>query len=699
MKYKFISDGNWTADIKAPDTIDDGFGGLNGLVDVDALGGGGNVEKAKINFVTWTMMGVQSSFKTQGASDKSKKGMDLDSVTLGLKSYDKVTGQFLPGCPFYIEIALAERELEDYDGNKADALNYLYRKNDYGVETVTWQQGLLNLASGFANPVSYLAGTDDNQEADAGPGSNPYLGHLKFGFDTPFINFLTGFNYAKPDSRAKVLWTTVDKNWDAGYNHVGGFSQFSLGKKVVEFLTSKTGLSLDAGFAPNKTADRKGTKYGYWAWATVAKDELVVDFQSNGAYNGEYLFTTPVEHDFILGAKDKFNIGDGKLTVAAQALVSTHQADTDTIVAWNQADNPDSTTPNVADYFGYSTDVWYRTNTFDGIQNIAGAIKVGYSNDLFDVTVGYRMRGMQASMLYLRENHDDGTFDLSSTLGCLNTQAVSLDGSTTFLNGGLGLNLSVEAEMALQHIGASDEAYTTYAAQTPSWWVARGFDSYSSPLLGVSGGTELSVTPEFTVDFDELAYIPITMGVYGDLKFNAYQYDDNDEKGSANWYSYSNSPFAVKKVGLYANINTTNDFFKGANVYYGFDLSDATRWFNTLIGQVSLPMDIKATAAVGLKTKNALNGADYVDAENNPFAFAVGLSKQFQAAKKPIVYAQFLYNMDPFKHFGDGQDNLNLDRANVKGSWAKESATNDVRKAVNWYDGRAAVRVGIRWDF
>src|SRR5574344_3009901 len=37
MKYKFISDGNWTPDLKAPDTVDDGFGGLNGLVDVDAL--------------------------------------------------------------------------------------------------------------------------------------------------------------------------------------------------------------------------------------------------------------------------------------------------------------------------------------------------------------------------------------------------------------------------------------------------------------------------------------------------------------------------------------------------------------------------------------------------------------------------------------------------------------------------------------
>ncbi|MBQ1627679.1 MAG: hypothetical protein II098_00785, partial [Treponema sp.] len=43
---------------------------------------------------------------------------------------------------------------------------------------------------------------------------------------------------------------------------------------------------------------------------------------------------------------------------------------------------------------------------------------------------------------------------------------------------------------------------------------------------------------------------------------------------------------------------------------------------------------------------------------NNPFAFAVGVSKKFVALKKPTVYAQFVYNMDPFKHFGDGQDQL-----------------------------------------
>ena len=81
---------------------------------------------------------------------------------------------------------------------------------------------------------------------------------------------------------------------------------------------------------------------------------------------------------------------------------------------------------------------------------------------------------------------------------------------------------------------------------------------------------------------------------------------------------------------------------------------------------------------------------------NNPFAFAVGVAKQFDKLKKPTVYAQFVYNTDPFKHFGDGQDQLNLEGANVKGSVEKEGAGNI--DPVDWYEGRAAVRVGVRWD-
>ena len=95
--------------------------------------------------------------------------------------------------------------MEDYAGNTTENLNYIYRRNDYGDELVTWEDGFKNLVNGIvANPVAYLARTTNNQDgaswgAVPGPGSNPFLGHLKFGFNTPYINngkatFYIGFD-------------------------------------------------------------------------------------------------------------------------------------------------------------------------------------------------------------------------------------------------------------------------------------------------------------------------------------------------------------------------------------------------------------------------------------------------------------------------------------------------------------------------
>ena len=197
-RYKFISDGNWTTDLRAPDFVDDGFGGKNSHIVVADLIGGGDEDgasKAKINFVSWSMIGVQGNYLTQKESDKTKKGLDLDSVTFGMKSYNKFVGNFIPNAPVYIEIAMAEKELEDYAGNESEKLNYIYRTNKYGDELVSWEDGLKNLVNGLAaRPVEYLAKADDNSKASAGPGSNPFLGHLKFGWNTPYIKYLTGFN-------------------------------------------------------------------------------------------------------------------------------------------------------------------------------------------------------------------------------------------------------------------------------------------------------------------------------------------------------------------------------------------------------------------------------------------------------------------------------------------------------------------------
>ena len=692
LRYKFISDGNWTTDLKAPDFVDDGFGGKNShVVIADMLGGDDDAaaSKAKINFISWSMIGVQAGYKTQGASDATKKGLDLDNVSVGFKSYNKFAGNFLPNCPLYIEIALSESDLENYDGNQK--INYLYQKNAYDVVTVDFADGIRNFLSGiFADPVHYLAQSTDNSVSEngttiPGPGSRPFLGHLKFGFNTPYVNFLTGFNYAKPDVRQAITWKTVTGNWDAGYNHVGGFNVFSLGSKVAATLEEATGLVWDVGFAPNKTADRKGTKYGYWGWAGVKNDTFAIDFQTNGMYDGEYLFTDPVEHDFIIGAKmPQIEVGDGKLNWALQALLATHQKE-----FLNGASD------NAIDYFGYSTDIWYRTANMDNFaEKLAANVQVGYKAETFGVNLEYRMRGAQASMLYVRENHDDATFDLSDELGVANEQRIAFNG---FVNCGEAatIDLGVKAKMPLIKYEKNDELVVQSKAARPGWYDGRFDDNQALLYNYENGGVELFFEPAVTVKLSD----NISLNAYGDMKFKSYSYMDGIDKDEANKYKASDSPFLFKKGGISATIGFDNDFFKSVNVFAGVDNGNASRMMETLIGQANFAEDFVATLAFGVKhykETDAKKAAITDEGVNNPFAFAVGVSKRFKAMKKPTVYAQFVYNMDPFKHFGDGQDQLNLDRANVKGSVEKEGAGNI--DAVDWYDGRAAVRVGVRWD-
>ncbi|MCI7799325.1 MAG: hypothetical protein MR555_06410 [Spirochaetia bacterium] len=692
LRYKFISDGNWTTDLKAPDFVDDGFGGKNShVVIADMLGGDDDAAaaKAKINFISWSMIGVQAGYKTQGASDATKKGLDLDNVSVGFKSYNKFVGNFLPNCPLYIEIALAESDLENYDGNQK--INYLYQKNAYDVVTVDFADGIRNFLSGiFADPVHYLAQSTDNSVSEngttiPGPGSRPFLGHLKFGFNTPYVNFLTGFNYAKPDVRQAITWKTVTGNWDAGYHHVGGFNVFSLGSKAAATLEEATGLVWDVGFAPNKTADRKGTKYGYWGWAGVKNDTFAIDFQTNGMYDGEYLFTDPVEHDFIIGAKmPQIEVGDGKLNWALQALLATHQKE-----FLNGASD------NAVDYFGYSTDIWYRTANMDNFaEKLAANVQVGYKAETFGVNLEYRMRGAQASMLYVRENHDDATFDLSDELGVANEQRIAFNG---FVNCGdaATIDLGVKAKMPLIKYAADDELVVQSRAARPSWYDARFDDNQALLYNGENGGVELFFEPAVTVKLSD----NISLNAYGDMKFKSYSYMEGIDKDEANKYTASDSSFLFKKGGVSAIIGFDSDFFKSVNVYAGVDNGNSIRMMETLVGQANFANDFVATLAFGVKhykETDAKKAAIADEGVNNPFAFAVGVAKRFKAMKKPTVYAQFVYNMDPFKHFGDGQDQLNLDRANVKGSVEKEGAGNI--DAVNWYDGRAAVRVGVRWD-
>ena len=483
--------------------------------------------------------------------------------------------------------------------------------------------------------------------------------------------------------RQPVIWKTVDGNWDAGYNHVGGFASFSTGDKINN-LFADSGVTLDAGFVPNKTADRKGTKYGYIGWlgASMLNGDVVVDLQSNGAYDGTLIFDDPVEHDFVVGAKAKF--ADLGLKVAAQALFATHQK--------SSADLEKDGATSVADWSGYSTDIWYR-NTENGLQNLAGNVQLSYedSDKVWGAGVEYRMRGAQASLLYVRQNHDDGTFDLSNMLGVANSQRVAVNGYYNNEDIGLNIGLNASVEMPLEKIGMKDEVAAGWKAELDkvSWYNTRFGGNYE-PLYGIESGMEVAVTPTVAYTLDDM-----TFTAYGDLYYKNYKVEKDSYISEK--YGCSDNEFAFKRAGLTFNWKNIGDVVKALDVNYGYDDSNSKRMFNTLVGQVTLPMSMKASVAFGLRTvKSTEAGKAFKEEENNPFAFAVGFSKQFTKLAKPTFYTQFCYNMDPYKHFGDGQDQLNLDRANVNGSHEKEGV--GCIDPVDWYDGRGAFRVGIRWD-
>ena len=708
VKYKFIVDGSWTTDLKAPDFVDDGFGGKNSLGELDAVAGGGDAAasgRSSIKFMTWTMLGSQARFLTQSGDDATKKGMDFNDVTVGAKSYAKFSGNVTPQMPVYVELAVAETELDDTDitlkgKNKPITL---YSKDKYGNKTKSFRQGISGLAS---SPLAWFGKATDNTSIDEGPGTNPYLGHLKLGFETPWINYGTGFNYAKQDKRAKILWTTIDGNWDAGYEHTGGYASFSTGTRLQELFADK-GVKLDAGFVPNKSADRKGSKYGYIGWFGTELEDLglTVDFQSNGMYNGDTLFDEAVEYDYILGMKEKLNLTDaGSITFAVQGLFAAHKMTSDEINAMH-LDSKTGKTKGVADYFGYSTDVFYRSGD-NGANNMAGEAKVSYDAEekAWGVSLDYRMRGPEASMLFLRENHDDGTFDLSETLGVLNSQNIGLSGYANLLDDALYLELNANAALPLKHIEESSDIATKYYAEK-AWgdWYERRFGDNMAPLFGIKGGSEISADPSVSYLLNDDMSITFNAGV----KYNAYKYDD--DSGDPNNYSASDSAFLFNNAGIELEWNDVSDVIKSVNLYYGLDNSNDYRLFNTLVASVTLPMDFKLSAAFGIKTVKSTDAVDAYDKANpnatvkdinNMFAFALGVSKQIKRIKSPILYAQFVYNMDPYKKFGDGQDQLNLTGANINSRWDSEcGAGSACVDAVDFFDGYAAIRGGIRWEF
>lgn len=600
MKYKFISDGNWTPDIKAPDTIDDGFGGLNGYVDVVSLVAIAKAEvtgtpvalpaKASVKFQTWSMFGFQTKFKT---TDK----FEVESSGVNLKSYWKFGGEVLPGVPVFVEIALAEQ----------DGFNNIYNKGSLALK-----DGITNLGvDTLFDPIYFYGG----QEAE-----KTYLGHFKTGIKTPYVEWLTGYKYAKLTPHKNVSWDTITDNWDAGYEQKGGFNIFSLGQAL-----QKVGdVTVNATIAPNRSADRAGNQYGMYAFVNAKYDTHYVDFQYNGAYGTEFdkVFDDIKEADYIIGYSGEF----GPVSLKANAVMNQYGAN----VLSGEYKAP---------YSPPSSDVKNARDDADFLANFATNVQVAFKADLFDVSLGYRMRGEQANLMYVNDKVED-------QLGAMNAQRVWLNGSVKPIDS-VKIGLESNVEMRL--------------------------DKNVDKLFKDKDNMMIFAKPSVEVGLKELAGVDVALNTFAEVK---YATSDKDEfaRGTAN------SQFLLPKAGLKATMGELSTMILGAEVFYGFDNGNEKQVFHTLIGTVILPQGFAVQAGGGLRVANA-----GVKKSDSPFGAFVGANKKLSILQKPVLYSQFVFNMDPYKGFGDGQHSLNLS------GFSPDSG-------VDGFEGAAAFRLALMWD-
>ena len=622
VKYKFIVDGSWTTDLKAPDFVDDGFGGKNSCGDLDALAGGGDTApKSGLKFLTWTMFGGQAKWRTD--DDKAQEiDKGLESAGINLKSYIKVTGNALPNVPMYLEVAVAEQDTFD---------------NIYKQDSLKAKDGSRNFGSGllFA-PVHTL-----NGEKTEGT----YLGHFKFGIDTMYVSWQTGYKYAKLPPHSINGWITVDKEWEAGYKAAGGYNYFELGPA----LQNLGPLQVKAGLSPNKTADRAGNQYGFFGWFNIfAGPALNFDFQYNTALGKTYdtIFGHCYEQDFIFGYKGIF----GPLTLTTNYLM-------------NRYGDGDLTKLDGVTYYSKfipaASDVGEVSAYESGLTNMAGNAQLAYSDENlpFDVTLGARFRGAQAGMMYVEEGADEHT-NVSDNLGKKNHWRAWLD-TKFYATDAITFGL----------IGR----YTTALNKEEK----NGKLKFKTPYNN-KDTVEYSAVPSVEVDFEELLFVPAKVRLYGDM---SYFSEKEDEKTSA----FGKSQLRINAIGLGYDHNFNGDVLKTGKAMYCMDNTDDDYLFNTLLTTWNLANDWGVQGGFGLRSKNKESTKDD---PKNPFGFYIGGFKKLSVLAKPTAYLQFMYAMDPYQKFGDGPTAYRL-------STDYDYATKD---GVSRFKENYAVRMGLQWD-
>ncbi|MBN2658629.1 MAG: hypothetical protein JXR86_16355 [Spirochaetales bacterium] len=378
IKYKFFCDGAYISDVNAPDEVDDGFGGFNGLVVVEdllnaepvvaeaaesgeAVATDVPVKREKLAFGTVTYIESETNFNSDQGDFEG-----TDSL-LNSKSVWTLKGDAVKRMPVHLEVLFFEGSVPVWEKDPAPA--------DDTVDGVELVDGLEKLGAGLIFvPAYYLGGNN-----------RPVLDQISFGFDTPWISYETGYGSAAVPARTSIIWDTIEEDGtDAG----DGYSLFRLGEDLREIGD----FSLDLAVMPHKSLN---DYYGLTAYVSGEYGPAVLDFQYNlrtsTTDDPKELFQDPARQDIIAGA----GVYVGPLSVETQFLYSIYLQG-GTVNARPFADKM-------------------------ALEGLLGFEK----EDLFGAELGFKYRGFAAQMLFA---------DNDSVLGESETMTFSAGGWMQFGN-------------------------------------------------------------------------------------------------------------------------------------------------------------------------------------------------------------------------------------------------------------------------
>ena len=642
LKYKFWYKGTYIYDFKSPDKIDDGFGGNNGLIEVSKVLA---KQKAAELAASGDEAGAAALLASSGAGASGLKFATWSMLGLQTK-FDTVNTKNLKGV----------------------------QTEDAGVDSVGVGIKSYWKVSGNAVPnmpvyLEIAAVENDGFENlyKEGSFSNGTKGDPALKFADGAKNFLTDLLFDP------VYWLGGQKNGDITKgNAVGATGWTYLGHFVAgfenDYFAYKTGYKYaklpphsnvswttvdqdwEAGYSAVGGYSQFATGNGFAEWTNSlfgAKVNVVVAPNRTADRAGnQYGLYTYVNADFAGHYIDvQYNGAYGftfdklfeDVVLVEGAYKDANNFKTDIIFGYKGKVGPVNLKFNALwnDYATFADDIAF-------VDTVAANVQASYSDDYMDATLAYRLRGAQTGMMYVEENADDHNH-VTDQLGDANTMKV-------WLNYNYKLNYG--------NVGIEPYMITTLAKDSTLF-----FDDASQMEIGgkLFGGYDFDV-----VKFD----------AYANAKFlTGYEPEGKDAV---------EGKFSIGDIGLKVS---TPLVLNGLSLAVGYDPEGEKADFITGIFELGLPAGINAQAGLGYRVAKAdEDGNAYKDFNGEELGFFLGANMKLNIPQKPVLYTQFVWNMDPYKGFGDGQDSINYD------GYVLDSGVKN-------YAGAGAFRVALRWDF